>query len=537
MAILDQYGKPYTPQKRADTRQITVAAIRDRFSGYPSRGLTPGKLGTLLKEADQGFVYRQMELFEEMEEKDLHLSSVLQTRKLAVMGLEYDILPANDTPDAKRAVEIVEQNLASFDDWEDMLLDMMDALPKGYSISELFYDYSENQNHIIGYHWIHPKYTTFLDIENNHIMDAPRILVDDNPSRGIDMQPNKFLYHRYKARSGWAMRQGLMRGCAWMYLFKNYDIKDWVVFAEVWGQPLRLGRYDPNTSPEDKATLIEAVAGLGADAAAVISKSTEIEFPTPSQKSASADIYEKLAVYCDKQMSKGVLGQTATADETAGKLGGSPEKESVRQDILESDAKAAQKTLRRDLFRSLIGFNMGWDKVDNTPYIQLKYAPPADLKSDAKLYEILLKKVGVKTSLQHVREHFGIPMLEGDEETIGGITERSFDLPLKLKDIFPAKTAGLNIPDAALAPQNRQAVLDRLGDNAVAMSAGKFKAAMKPILDIIASGATLEEMKARIVEALAEVDTSELEDLVAKSVYLANLFGRASVKGDKGIGH
>jgi len=324
-----------------------------------------------------------------------------------------------------------------------------------------------------------------------------------------------------------------MRGCTWMYLFKNYDIKDWVVFAEVWGQPLRLGKFDPNTSPEDKETLMQAVAGLGADAAAVISKSTEIEFPTPPQKSASVDLYERLAIYCDKQMSKGALGQTATTDETPGKLGGSPEKESVRQDLLESDAKAAQKTLRRDLFRSLIGFNMGWDKVDNTPYIQLKYTPPADLKSDAELYDILLKNIGIKTSLRHVHEHFGIPMPEGSEETIGGVSESSLNLPLKLKDIIPA--TGISIPDSALSPLNRQAILDQFADRAVTLSGEKFRKMFQPIMDIVSKGGSLEDMKAKITAAYKDLDTSEIEDLVAKSVYMANLFGRASVGGDKDI--
>ena len=35
----------------------------------------------------------QAELFEEMEEKDPHLFSQLQTRKNAVTGLDYEVIP------------------------------------------------------------------------------------------------------------------------------------------------------------------------------------------------------------------------------------------------------------------------------------------------------------------------------------------------------------------------------------------------------------------------------------------------------------
>jgi len=36
-----------------------------------------------------------------------------------------------------------------------------------------------------------------------------------------------------------------MRVCAWMYLFKNYAVKDWIGFPEVYGMPLRVGKYEP----------------------------------------------------------------------------------------------------------------------------------------------------------------------------------------------------------------------------------------------------------------------------------------------------
>ena len=36
--------------------------------------------------------------------------------------------------------------------------------------------------------------------------------------------------------------------CAFMYLFKNYVVKDWVGFAEVNGMPLRVGRFEPGAT-------------------------------------------------------------------------------------------------------------------------------------------------------------------------------------------------------------------------------------------------------------------------------------------------
>ena len=55
------------PLRRPDTNEIAVAQVTDKYSEYPSNGLTPVKLAEIFKEADAGDVLRQMELFEEME--------------------------------------------------------------------------------------------------------------------------------------------------------------------------------------------------------------------------------------------------------------------------------------------------------------------------------------------------------------------------------------------------------------------------------------------------------------------------------------
>ena len=79
------------PQRRPDTREVAVAQVTDKYSDYPSNGLTPVKLA---------------ELFEEMEEKDPHLFSQLQTRKNAVTGLDFEIIPFDS--DDERDKEIAE---------------------------------------------------------------------------------------------------------------------------------------------------------------------------------------------------------------------------------------------------------------------------------------------------------------------------------------------------------------------------------------------------------------------------------------------
>lgn len=102
----------------------------DRYSTYPSNRLNPKKLAAIFREADEGDVFRQMELFEEMEGKDTHLFSQLQTRKLAVTGLDWEVQEFSPEPADKQIKDWVEEQLKALDGFTDNMMDLLDAIGK-----------------------------------------------------------------------------------------------------------------------------------------------------------------------------------------------------------------------------------------------------------------------------------------------------------------------------------------------------------------------------------------------------------------------
>ena len=104
----------------------------------------PKQWAEIFKEADAGDVLRQAELFEEMEEKDPHLFSQLQTRKNAVTGLDYEVIPFDsDDPRDKEIAEFVEAQIGGIEGFEDVMLDLLDAIGKGFAVSEIMWSYDE----------------------------------------------------------------------------------------------------------------------------------------------------------------------------------------------------------------------------------------------------------------------------------------------------------------------------------------------------------------------------------------------------------
>ena len=184
-------------QRRPETREVAAAQVTDKYSEYPSDGLTPVRLAEIFKEADAGDVLRQAELFEEMEEKDPHLFSQLQTRKNAVTGLDYEIIPFDsDDPRDKEIAEFVEAQLGGIEGFEDIMLDLLDAIGKGFAVSEIMWSYDEGHVVVGDIRSRHQKRFFWDSVD-----DSFKVRTQEAPE-GIELPKNKFIVHKYKARSG-----------------------------------------------------------------------------------------------------------------------------------------------------------------------------------------------------------------------------------------------------------------------------------------------------------------------------------------------
>ena len=538
MAMLfDQFGREIQVMKQPDTREIAVTAIRDRWSNYPSGGLTPQSLASIFKEADQGDVSRQAELFEEMEEKDTHLFSELQTRKNAVLGLDYDITPYSESAEDKRIRDFVADCIFGINTFDDALLDLLDAIGKGYALCEILWATDGGRAVIAGLPWVHAKKALFYERGAANMWqksyEVPKILTEAQPFEGEAMPPFKLVYHRYKARSGYDTRAGVLRVCAWMYLFKNYSLKDWVAFSEVFGMPLRLGKYDSGASKEDKDALVAAIQSLGSDAAGIISKNTEIEFVQAAKSTGTENIYEALANFCDKQMSKAILGQTATTEGTPGKLGNEDAQDRVRRDLTKADCQALEKTVRFQIVRPLVGYNFGWDKP--LPWLKLMFEDPADLEMLSTVY-VNLSKIGFAPSAEHVSDRFKIPMPQEGETVLqappsmGAGSPGEGNSPLAAKD-RPAfdetgKTRYVIAKNKDNAPDGdsdaADLIVDRLGREALPAS----DALMVSLKRLVETAASMEDLRDRILDLWGAMDPADLGAIIARGTLIAEAAGR-----------
>ena len=98
-------------------------------------------------------------------------------------------------------------------------------------------------------------------------------------------------------------------------MFNAFTMKDWMTFLDVYGMPVRVGKYHPAATPDERRSLLRAVSSIATDAAAIIPESMQIEFI--EAKSTAGHPFEAFGKYLDQQVSKAVLGQTSSADDSA----------------------------------------------------------------------------------------------------------------------------------------------------------------------------------------------------------------------------
>jgi phage gp29-like protein len=338
---------------------------------------------------------------------------------------------------------------------------------------------------------------------------------------GIPLPPHRFIIHEPELIAGQPLSRGLARVVAVAYMAKSYTVKDWLAFAEVYGMPLRVGKYGPAASEDDIQTLITAVANLGTDAAAAIPDSMMIEF-VEAAKTSSAEVFSGLADWADKQVSKAVLGQTASADGTPGALGNQEAQDAVRDDLRDADAEELADTLNRDLVASYLALNHGAIDPEAAPQLVIRAAENEDIKALADALAVFIP-LGLRVEASVIRDKLGLPEPEdGDDIEVLG-------QPFKDPEQLP--------PPPAPGPEpNRLALNQREPDPPYQMTANLAPRA-QPLVDAMLANIRRELDQAqslpafheRLLTLYPELNSADLTELLAQAFAAGDAAGRLDV--------
>lgn len=509
--ILGPDGQPLQLDEIREAQTAHLTSLHHEVAGHPSRGLTPSKLAAILDTAERGDIVAQYELFEDMEEKDGHIHAEMAKRRRAVAQLDWDIVPPdNATEKEKEAAATLFSLMQGLDDFEEVVFDTTDAIGKAFSCQE-FDGWQRVDGNWLPKAIIHRPQSWFQLPRGNRQEIRLRGPVDGTP-----LQSFGWITHTHKAKSGYLERAALFRVLVWPYLFKNYSVGDLAEFLEIYGIPMRVGKYPTGATEKEKLTLLRALAALGHNAAGIIPLGMELQFLNAAEGDPGA--FQLMIEWCERTQSKAILGGTLTSQadgKTSTNALGNVHNE-VRKDLRDADAKLVAKTLSRDLVYPIAVLNGLADSWARCPRLVFDVQEPEDLGAYSTALPPLVK-LGFKVPRSWAQQRLAIPEPAEGEEVLAAVAEPA------QSPAVPAVVPGKAAATAQVTPQKTAA--DQLND------------AMRPSTDqwinriraLVQGAKSLEEVRDGLEQLLPDMTMEQYADAMAQALAAAALQGRLDI--------
>ncbi len=529
--ILGPDGLPITTEALSEPQTSHYSHLQRELQTHPTRGLTPSKLASILDQAEQGDLLAQADLYEDMEEKDGHIAAELGKRRRALL-VDWGVVPPdNPTPAEKRSAEQLTELVGEIADFEDVLFDVTDAIGKGFSCCEIEW-------HKPGKYWlpktithrpqswftVHRGYRQELRLRSNTTVDG---IV------GEPLQSFGWITHVHKAKSGYLERTAMFRQLVWPYLFKNYSVGDLAEFLEIYGIPVRIGKYPSGASEKEKMTLLRALVGIGHNAAGIIPSGMELDFKDAA--TGDPDAFGLMINWCERTQSKVILGGTLTsgADGKSSTNALGNVHNEVRKDLRDSDIRQVCSTLSRDLLYPLAVLNgLAPDGMRRCPVFRLDVGETEDMTAYAEALPKLVD-IGVQIPVQWAQEKLGIPQPENGEPVLQaalpavfrqGVAATVGRVPLHAGPWGVAAAAG-QAPSGLQLPSPQTAMLPQVAANVRAPAATW----VEQIRELVARATSLEEIRDGLAKLDPNMSLDDYAAAMAEALAAAQLAGRYEV--------
>lgn len=525
--IVDRYGNSISSKElqSPQSEDAKLGHLHRHYAEHPSKGLTPAKLASILLAAEHGDLISQCELAEDIEEKDGHIFSELQKRRLCMKSVDWKLSPPRNATSAEiKDTEMLQELLEDMTFLGDVIFDMSDAILKGFSNSEITWHEEEKL-------WL-PQQIDFKDpswfMVNPDNRDELRLRDDSN--NGAQLQPFGWIQHVHKTKSGYLSRNGLARVLLWPYIFKNFSVRDLGEFNEIYGLPLRLGKYPTGASQAEKNTLLRAVMSIGHNAGGIIPKGMEIDFKEAAK--GTQQPFEYMISIMEKTMSKAILGGTLTS-QADGKSStnalGNVHNE-VRQELRDSDLTQIAATLTRDLVLPLYTLNCrSYQKPSRSPIFEFDITEAKDIKLFSDSLPALVN-TGVPIPVSWVQDKLQIPAPKDGEAVLMSNTQAvTQEQPEeKTKEKPSAKLKAISKITALKAKANNDEEIDKLSTQLSKSMTPSLQKFTDEVQQLVEQAQSLEELQAALAEL--DLDIDEATEVMQQAFMASELAGRYDVE-------
>ena len=445
---------------------------------------------------------------------DAHVSSCVQSRKSGVLSQQWEI-QSHDSKDAEDPYLEFIENIFKNLNISQIASEILNATMVGFSALEIYWskDIINDRQYMIPHDVVGKPQSWFFFDQNNML----RLNVLNN-YKGELLHARKWVIVQHNSSYDNPYGEAILSKCLWPVVFKKGGMTFWLKFTEKFGMPHFLGRTDRSYGSEDFNEFIDQMDDLIQDASAAISKEDSIEILNPGT-STNVNIYKELLEFCNTEISKAILSQTLTTEiGNTGSYAASATHGAVRQEVIDADKAMVEDALNQ-LIRWIIEINFG----KNAPIPKFIMFDKEDVdKPMAEVAEMLTRHNQLQFKEDFYINRFGF--LPEEFEVVKLPTAGTVTTPTP-----PAFADG--IVDFAEAA-NDQILIDAFSDRGVHEGSALYLAQAKAIQNYLSTQKDNQSAIDHIAKLLPQLDTKAIETKLTNILFMADVIGRLSAKGD-----
>ena len=484
-------------EARATPSLSEQIATRDRSMDMSFGFILPNPDPILKRQGKDIAVYRDMR-------SRASVGGPIRRRKAAVKALEWRVERGKASA---RVTRLANDVLATYD-MDTLINEITNAVLFGYQPLELVwgpFNGAAAPLQVIG----KPQEWFFFDNAAQL-----RFRSRQQPLQGEELEPRKFLLARQEASYENPYGFADLSMCFWADTFMRGGLKFWVTFTEKYGTPWLVGKQPRGTPGSEVNNLLDKLEAMVQDAVAAIPDDSSIDILESGDKGASADLYERLLMYCRSEINIALLGQNQSTESNSNRASATAGLE-VAKTIRDGDAALVMATMNQ-LLRWLTDLHDG----EQAPAPTFVLFEEEDVNTQQAVRDETLTKAGLKFTKQYWKRVYRLQ--DGDiEEAPAG-------------------------PSMPTAPATAAAVPVEFveGSAPAVVAAGELGTAAAPIVmawvrdlrALVEAHSEPQALQDALLEAYSELPTDELTEVMALAFELAHLQGRDQVMQGAGRG-
>lgn len=291
-------------------------------------------------------------------ELDAMIQTVLTIKSLAVLATPYEIVPGDDSAEARRLVDWVEGQFERMQGSpDDVLRHAMSAFGRGWSVQELVFDSAGGEVRLVA---AKPKDPSLFGLDLDRFGNLHGLRLEVPGEQAVALPREKFAIYVHRRSFGYPRGRSDLEAAHPHWVAKQALLKSWRLHLERYASPTVLGRYDRGTPHEEQVSALDALSRLNEHTAVLVPNQIAVEMMGSDRSASTA--YTEAIEFHNREMARAVLGQTLTTDE--GRRVGSMALGKVHLQVLLLQVEAIRRELAdtvmtEQVIRPLVEWNFG----------------------------------------------------------------------------------------------------------------------------------------------------------------------------------